>query len=53
MWTISNVTAGTNMQIQNVIDSGLIPLVINALATVSQIIFLVTICENTAYKYRL
>ena len=34
-WAISNITAGNTNQIQAVIDSGIIPLVIEVLARVS------------------
>jgi len=36
-WSISNVTAGTQEQIQAVIDADIIPVIINVLKTVSNI----------------
>ena len=39
-WTISNVTAGNQNQIQAVIDSGLVPLVLDCLIKVCTQVFL-------------
>lgn len=34
VWFLSNITAGTETQVQLVIDAGLIPMIINLLANV-------------------
>lgn len=38
MWFLSNITAGNQQQVQQVIDAGLIPLIIQLLAKVSAFI---------------
>lgn len=39
VWFLSNITAGTEQQVQSVIDANLIPYIIKALAEVSALMF--------------